>query len=179
MEGGRLQSSQFERTVAEGVEEVSVESQVRNFTPPPKGTIREENKQEFCGVNLKNLPKDAMEEDVVNLLKKKGMPSDPNINVTLVKKNKNAIADIEGLEAEICKKLIEEIHEKECEDFDRKLYCRPLSRLITPTKTPSKTPVKKIQESVNNDSVQTLALPSIPGLPEADRIAAAQTKAKT
>ena len=93
-----------------------------------------------------------------------GLPSVEKISVNLVDNNKNAIADVEGLEAEICQKLIENLHEKKIEDIDRIIYCRPIFGLVTPTKPP----VKNIQDEV---------IPQIPGLSEADKKAA--TKAIT
>jgi hypothetical protein len=121
------------------VTETQVENRARTFTPPPRAAVREEAKQMFTGVTVKNLPQGMEMTALMTMLEERGLPvSMEDIDVKLYKERRKIAADIEGLTAEVCNKLIDSIHFKEFPDWERTVYCRGIS-MISPVKRAPRT----------------------------------------
>ena len=174
----------FELAVGDGeVTESEVENHAKSFTPPPRGLVREEAKQMFRGVTVKNLPQGFEMADLMAMLEDSGLPAGiKDIQVSLYKERKQKMeADIEGLTAEVSNKLIDTIHEKEFPTWERKLYCRGMSDVSQ--KHTSTTHNERLQDKVqekNHPSSPTKApvssLQTIPGLNLETRLTKAQRK---
>ena len=87
-------------------------------------------------------------------------------SIFLIKYKISTGADIEGLTAEVCIKLIETVN-KEFEDaFDRKLFCSGMSDLASEDPSPSK-PLCAPVLNIDNDVLEPF---NIPGLPAAKSV---------
>ena len=142
----------------------SAELDVDNFTPPPRGVLDETDKAKFCGINIRNLPRDISETDLLTILENRGLPTGQG-KVSLHKYKRSAGADIENLSAEVCSLIIETINEKFIEDLDRRIYCSGISELTSPTKLPPNSTESAPVLNITSNSLET---PSIPGLSESD-----------
>ena len=81
------------------------------FTPPHKTRPAEcQDKANFVGVTVKNLPKDLPEREITLFLEKHGLGTEhPGVNIT--KNFKSIKVDIVNLDAKLCNTMIENIHE--------------------------------------------------------------------
>ena len=76
--------------------------------------MRQEAKERFTGVTIKNLPQGMEAGELMTMLEERGLPIGlEDIEVKLYKERRKMAADIDGLSAEVCIKLIDAIHSKE------------------------------------------------------------------
>ena len=117
------------------------------FTPQHKGPANMGGLHDktFTGVVIKNLPAEITETDLLAFLISKGLP-ETVANPKVKRSDRNTNVDIEGIENEVCEKLIENIHERNF--FNRTVYCRGLKDLISPIKDISKFDENKVEKSV-------------------------------
>ena len=100
----------------------------------------------YTGVVIRNLPLNITEEILKPFLVSKGLPEEhEELKIFATKKNKNV--DIENISNDTCGKLIANIHEQVF--FSRKVYCRGLKNLETPTKI---APEEKSKDTTDNTS---------------------------
>ena len=100
----------------------------------------------YNGVVIRNLPLNITEEILKPFLVSKGLPDEHNeLKIFATKKNKNV--DIENISTATCGTLISSLHEQIF--FSRKVYCRGLKNLVTPTKM---APDEKKSENKTDDS---------------------------
>ena len=144
-----------------------------HLTPPARAAVAEVDKAKFSGVNIRNLPKDITITDLQTLLEEKGLPSGHE-SISLIKYKRSTGADIEGLTAEVCIKLIETVNEQFEDAFDRKLFCSGMSDLVTEDPSPTKPECAPVL-NIDNDVLEPF---NIPGLPAADLAKSVKNKLK-
>ena len=152
------------------VNELDVHS---SFTPPARAGVTEVAKAKFSGVNIRNLPREMTTTNLQTFLEEKGLPAGHD-KISLIKYKRSSGADIEGIPADICIKVIEAVNEQFEDAFDRKLFCSGISDLGTAEQSPSK-PSSAPVLNIDND---VLANSIIPGLPTADLAKAAKNTIK-
>ena len=117
--------AEFNLETSEGgeVSEKTVEIKATDqFTPPHRSrTMASQDKDNFIGVTIKNLPKDIPEREVKILLEEQGL-STTQSGIKITRNFKSTKVDIIDLDAELCNSLIANIHEKVF--FTKKVYCR-------------------------------------------------------
>ena len=90
---------------------------------------------------INNFPKEIAKTDIVNFLKKQGLPVDFDEELVTLNNTKNgATLEISPLENEVVKALIEKIHfiETRTKFFQRPLYCRAMREMTPPKPTEPK-----------------------------------------
>ena len=165
--------SRFNLIIAEDDETVTDTADVvikssATFTPPSKHNPEKNDKSNnLKGVVIKNLPEKIPDEEIEAFLHSKGLkPSEGKITI---KRNKNnTAADVEDINNETSKELIENLHEKIF--FNKKVYCRGLLTLETP-------PKEKTQPEAKETKTPEKSLPKIPGLAK-EEIKKAEKKSK-
>ena len=102
------------------------------------------------GVVVKNLPKVLPEEEVMKFLKENGLPDETaSDSIQIIESQKNKNVDVEGLNEDVCKRMIENINEKVF--FNQKVYCRGLTNL---NNTPKKANIPNEYDEPNtNDTI--------------------------
>ena len=107
--------------------EVSSPKAVAGFTPVK--VVSEPEK--FAGVTVKQFPKGTDDGDIMEFLVSSGLPESCKESVVI---KANGYVTLNDLENSVCRKLIENIHNKN--NFGRKLYCNGIIPL-TPEKKDS------------------------------------------
>ena len=132
----------------------------------------------FSGVVIRNLPPEMSDKDIESFIHSKGVPKGHKaIKISVGRKNKNV--DIDDLDVKICETLITDLHEKIF--FNRKIYCRGLSNIITPEKGPQvdNRGMRELPSNTSAGQSEFQVIPektplSIPGLPKIDSSRAAK-----
>ena len=111
-------------------EDVPIKDGVK-FSPPPKP---QQKTVSYIGIVVKNLPKVLPDEQIKKFLHEHGLPEcTDEYYFQIFESHKNKNVDVEGLNEDLCKRMIESLNEKVF--FDQKVYCRGLTNLNnTPTK---------------------------------------------
>ena len=82
------------------------------FTPPYKRNPPASTDDPLTGISLRNLPVDVTVDDINNLLKSNRLSSDVE-NVSIKRFKLSAAADVEGIDEESCKLLLEKLKDKD------------------------------------------------------------------
>ena len=148
-----------------------------NFTPPSKklhdqGVIV--NNLNFKGIAIKNLPEKIPDDEIEAFLRSKGLESD-SASVVVKRNKKNTAVDVEKIEPEESKLLIENLHEKVF--FNQKIYCRGIRNLESPIKDSQAVNDSSEKSVPQIDDKEPDSSRTIPGLPE-EEIKKAQNKAE-
>ena len=117
-----------------------------SFTPPACTKVIDESK----------LPKEMSLTDMLTFLEENGLPSGHDeAKVTFFKRS--AGLNVTGLSPGICKTLIESLHEKFVEPFDRKLYCNGVVNIESSSEMSSQSaPVHKLNGNNLSSSIPVL-----------------------
>ena len=133
-------------------EDAGIEEQLGGYFTPQKC---EADFEKFQGVNIKNIPKDIDQGEIVEFLIWSGLPAEKK---ELVEFKPNGNVTIRDLENELCMLLINNIHEKR--HFNRRLYCNGVIPL-TPSKNSQDT-VSICSSSKTPSTASELNMPQTP-----------------
>ena len=117
------------------------------FTPP-KRIIQPANDAIYSGVVIKNLPLSITEDEIEGFLVSQGLPGGHVFKTLRTQRNTNV--DIENLITDECHDFISSLNEETF--FNRKLYCRGMVHINTPTKDQSE--ANKEEPEINEEEAE-------------------------